>query len=178
MVEFAIILPILLLLVGGIIQYGAIFATKHSLIQVGRDAGRWAATQSFNPCRSAVTQSQPQPVTEANALAWDYTNSRAVILGYTPGAWNNSTFVSYPDNSALPANPPNTEGVEVVWSYSSGTCPPADSTTQAYVTIRLSHRAPIFLPGLQFLPSLGSCDSSGCYLAITTTAEFRMEPHP
>ncbi|MGZ6299025.1 MAG: TadE/TadG family type IV pilus assembly protein, partial [Candidatus Limnocylindria bacterium] len=45
LVEFALILPILLMLVGGIIQYGVVFATKHSLIQVGRDAGRWAATQ-------------------------------------------------------------------------------------------------------------------------------------
>lgn len=171
LVEFAIVLPFLLILVGGIIQYGAVFATKQSLIQVGRDVGRWAATQDFNPCSSAATQSPPQPVTEANALA-----QQTRLLGYSPGDWNSSDVTVYADNTALPPSPPRTEGVEVVWSYTSGSCPPINSTTAGWVTIRLSHRAPVFLPGLPYLPRLGTCDASGCYLAITTTAQFRMEP--
>ena len=174
LVEFALILPILLLLVGGIIQYGVIFATKHSLIQVGRDAGRWAATQEFSPCSSAALAAPPQPLTEADAIA-----QQSRLMGYAAGDWNAGTFTTYADNSALPATPPSTEGVEVVWSYVNGQpCPTLDSTTAAYVTIRLSHRAPVLLPGIQFLPALGTCDSSGCYLSITTTARFRMEPRP
>jgi hypothetical protein len=174
LVEFAIVLPFLLILVGGIIQYGVIFATKQSLIQVGRDVGRWAATQAVVPCSAAATQSPPQPVTEADALA-----QQSRIMGYSPGDWGSSNFVSSSGpNATLPASPPSTEGVEVVWSYPSGSCPPSNSTTAAFVTVRLSHRAPVFLPGLPYLPALGTCDASGCYLAITTTAQFRMEPKP
>ncbi len=174
LVEFALILPILLLLVGGIIQYGVIFATKHSLIQVGRDAGRWAATQEFNPCSSAALAAPAQPLTEADAIA-----QQSRLMGYSAGDWNAGTFTTYADNAALPATPPSTEGVEVVWSYGNGQpCPTINSTTAAYVTIRLSHRAPVLLPGIQFLPALGTCDPSGCYLAISTTARFRMEARP
>ena len=174
LVEFALILPILLLLIGGIIQYGVIFATKHSLIQVGRDAGRWAATQDFSPCSSAALAAPPQPLTEADALA-----QQSRLMGYVGGDWSAGTFTTYADNTALPATPPNTEGVEVVWSYLNGEpCPTVDSTTAAYVTIRLSHRAPVLLPGIQYLPGLGTCDSSGCYLAISTTSRFRMEARP
>ena len=173
MVEFALILPILLMLVGGIIQYGVVFATKHSLIQVGRDAGRWAATQDFSPCSSAALAAPAQPLTEADAIAQE---SR--LMGYTAGEWNAGTFTHYADNTALPATPPSTEGVEVVWSHvAAEPCPTVDSTTAAYVTIRLSHRAPVLLPGIQYLPGLGTCDSNGCYLAISTTARFRMEPN-
>jgi len=172
LVEFALILPILLVLIGGIVQYGVVFATKHSLIQVGRDTGRWAATQDFDPCSSAALAAPPQPLTEADAIA-----QQSRLMGYSAGAWNAGTFTAYPDNSALPATPPSTEGVEVVWSYVTGEpCPTVDSTTAAYVTVRLTHHAPVLLPGIQFLPALGTCDSSGCYLVVSSTARFRMEP--
>jgi len=174
LVEFALILPLLLMLVGGIIQYGVIFATKHALIQVARDTGRWAATQAFNPCSSAAAASPPQPVTEADAIA-----QQSRLFDYAAGEWNGATFVAYADNTPLPAAPPNSEGVEVVWSYQTGQpCPTVDSTNVAWVTIRLSHHAPVLLPGFAFLPGLGTCDSSGCYLAITTVAQFRMEARP
>lgn len=172
--EFGIILPILLMLIGGIIQYGAIFATKHSLIQVGRDVGRWAATQAtdsagvpLTDCSSIATGTPPQPVTQADLVA-----QQSHLMGYgSTGTWNSTNF--YPEPS-LPASPPATEGVEVVWE--GAPCPPADSTTAAWVTIRLTHRAPVLLPGFPWLPGLGTCDGSGCYLVVSTTARFRMEP--
>ena len=49
LVEFALVAPILLLLVGGAVQYAAIQATKHSLIQVARDTARWAGLPSGSP---------------------------------------------------------------------------------------------------------------------------------
>ncbi len=179
LVEFALILPLLLMLVGGIIQYGVIFATKHALIQVARDTGRWAATQAYNPCFSAASAAPPQPVTEADAIA-----QQSRLMGYTAGDWNASpqSFRAYADNTPLPSTKPvplTAEAVEVVWSYDAGQpCPTVDSTNVAWVTIRLSHRAPVLLPGFAYLPGLGTCDSSGCYLAITTTARFRMEARP
>ena len=168
------------MLVGGIIQYGVIFATKHSLIQVARDTGRWAATQAYSPCSSAaVDPLGAQPVTEADLIA-----QQSRLMGYAGGDWTASptNFVAYPDNDPLPAAPPvgfAGEGVEVVWSYDApDTCPTVDSTNVAWVTIRLSHRAPVLLPGFAYLPGLGTCDPNGCYLAITTTARFRMEARP
>lgn len=173
LLEFAFVLPLLLMLVGGIVQYGAIYAADHSLIQIGRDVGRWAATRQDATCIAASTATPPQPVTEADRLA-----TEAGLFGYG-GDWSGSNFVVYSDNSALPASPPSTEGVEVVWSYTAGDpCPPLDSKDEAFVTIRLSHRIPMILPGFPYLPGFGTCDPSGCYFTATTTAEFRMEPAP
>lgn len=43
--EFALVFPILMLIVGGIIQFGILFWGQNTLTQVARDTGRWAATQ-------------------------------------------------------------------------------------------------------------------------------------
>ena len=176
LLEFAFVLPIILMLVGGIVQFGAIYAANHALIQVGRDLGRWAATQPYPVCADAATATPAQPVTEADRLA-----TQAELFGYGPGDWGPtpSTFMAYADNTALPASSPFTEGVEVVWSYGVGEpCPPLDSSTAAFVTIRLSHRIPVILPGFGYLPGFGTCDANGCYFAATTRTEFRMEPAP
>ena len=165
------------MLIGGIVQYGVIFATRHSLIQVGRDLGRWAATQEDAPCNTAATAAPIQPVTQADLIA-----QQSRLMGYTTGDWNSTpqSFKAYSDNTPLPSVPPaplTTEAVEVVWSYASGQpCPPLDSTNVAWVTVRLSHRAPVLLPGFPWLPGLGTCDGTGCYFVVRTTAQFRMEP--
>jgi hypothetical protein len=61
-----------------------------------------------------------------------------------------------------------------------GNCPPADSTTAAFVTVRLAHAAPVLLPGIDLvlaqLPGLGTCASGECILLVSTTAQFRIEP--
>jgi Flp pilus assembly protein TadG len=179
LVEFALVLPILLMLVGGIVQYGLIFATKHSLIQVGRDVGRWAATQGYSPCDTAVTDpGGAQPVERADEIA-----QQSRLMGYTANAWNGSSanFKAYvPQGTAMPADPDvalSTESVEVAWTSEKGVCPPTRSDNDVWwVTIRLQHRAPVILPGFPYLPGLGTCDASGCYFVVSTTARYRMEP--
>ena len=166
LVEFAIVLPILLALVGGIIQLGALIATNHALIQVGRDVGRWAATQQVDPCGDAATASPPQPATQADAIA-----QQSGLMGYTAGTWTSA--VVHADDAALRAAAPPMEGVEVAWTGVD--CPPEDSTEEAWVTVRLSHRAPVLLPGFPYIPGIGTCDGSGCHLALHTIAQFRME---
>jgi hypothetical protein len=64
-----------------------------------------------------------------------------------------------------------------VWSYASGSCPTTNNTVVAYVTIRISHQIPLFLPGLWLITG-SSCGSSGCLLATSATSMFRMEPPP
>lgn len=173
LVEFALVLPLLLVLFGGAVQYGLAFAAKNTLIQIARDTGRWAATQTDSPCRAAATSTPPQPLTQADNVASD-----SSLIGYARGTWNATNFTSYPDNNPLPSAPPKGEGIEVVWTIRNGTCPPPNNTAEAYVTVRVTHAVPVLLPGLQFLPALGTCDASGCHISLTATSMFRMEPAP
>jgi len=175
LVEFAIVVPILLVLIGGAVQFGVIFAARNGLTQIARDTARWAATQINSPCDSAATATAPavpQPLTKADSIATD-----SSLLGYTSGTWNSTNF-SFADNTPLPASPPNGEGVEVVWSHGTDPCPPLSNSTTAYVTVRVTHTVPVLLPGLQYLPGLGTCDGAGCHIALSATSMFRMEPPP
>jgi Flp pilus assembly protein TadG len=173
-VEFALVVPVLLLLVGGAVQYAAITATKHSLIEIARDTARWASTQTtYVTCDLAATAATPQPVTQADVLAVS-----AGLPGYSGGMWHGpandpaGNFVS--STAALPASAPFTEGVEVAWEGTP--CPTANNTVTAWVTVRITHEIPIFLPGAWFIPGL--CTNSGCNLSLSSSAMFRMEPPP
>lgn len=172
LVELAIVLPLLLVLTGGIIQFGAVIATKHTLTQIGRDVGRWAATQGADPCSTLAGGGQP-------AIRADEIALESHLMGYVPGTWA-ASFQSY-GTAGLPTAQPTVPGVEVSWEPdANGDCPPEDSTTSAFVTVRLAHAAPVLLPGFDLvfahLPGLGTCVGGQCSLLITTTAQFRMEP--
>jgi hypothetical protein len=182
MVELALVAPVLLLLFGGAVQYAAVTATKHSMIQIARDTARWASTQTtYNPCNAAATAATPQPVTRADELALG-----AGLPGYSSGMWhgpaNDPSGNFRSGTSQLPASPPPdpitgmpfTEGVEVAWT--GGACPTADNTVTAWVTVRVTHKIPIFLPGAWFIPGL--CSDSGCNLSLSSSSMFRMEPPP
>ncbi|HLE79316.1 MAG TPA: TadE/TadG family type IV pilus assembly protein [Candidatus Limnocylindrales bacterium] len=158
LVEFAIAFPVLMLIIGGIIQFGVILWAQNTLTQVARDLGRWEATQQVTPCRDISTL-----FTEADLIA-----RNSSLIGYTTSTWNSTNYTAYPDHTTLPASPPSAEGVEAVWSTEppSGNCPPVDNTTAWFVTIRVSHVAPIFFP---WIPGNGS---------LSSTAQFRMEPAP
>lgn len=164
LVEFAVVLPLLLLLFGGIVQIGALIATSHTLNQIGRDVGRWAATQDVDPCHNLPNLAQPY--TRAHEVAVE---SR--LMGYE-NEWSLSTnFTSY-GTAAMPPTPPTQSHVEVAWEIDSGSCPPDNSTMASFVKIRLTHEAPVLLPGFGYAPGIGT----NGLLLISTTAEFRMEP--
>jgi Flp pilus assembly protein TadG len=123
--EFALVFPILFLIVAAIIQFGLIFWAQNTLTQVARDTGRWASTQqNCDPSTATATV-----VTTANSIA-----ASSVLFGYT-GGWTS------------PAN------VEVAWDTEPTTppsvCPPIGNQQVAYVTITLHHSIPLFFP---FLP--------------------------
>lgn len=53
--EFALVLPLFILVLGGIIQFGIFFWGQNTLNQVVRDTGRWAATQTdCNPATATT----------------------------------------------------------------------------------------------------------------------------
>lgn len=69
-------------------------------------------------------------------------------------------------------------GVYVAFPAGTGHCPPQDNTDVQYVQVSIRHTVQTFIPGLQYLPGLGTCDSNGCHVDIASEAQFRLEPHP
>jgi len=163
LVEFALVVPVFLALIGGIIQFGLVFWAQNTLTQVVRDTGRWEATQ-----QTACSSSAADVRDRANSIA-----ASSSLLGYSSG----SPFVLY----TSPATPP--EGVAVTWTRSSSevpaqSCPPSTNQSVWVVTITVRHTVPTFIPGMTYLPGLGTCDSNGCRLTLSSTAQYRMEPKP
>jgi Flp pilus assembly protein TadG len=118
--EFAIVFPVLFLIVAAIIQFGLIFWSQNTLTQVARDTGRWAATQQ----ECSTTASTAAVVATANELA-----STATLFGYK-GGWTSPTNVG------------------VVWTTDIGTCPPVGNQQVSFVRITLNHQVPVFFPFL------------------------------
>lgn len=170
LVEFAIVLPIFVALLGGIIQFGLIFWAQNTITQVVRDTGRWAATQQ-SPCWGDTNEAKSAILGQANAVALN-----ASLLGYVQDQW--SSYSDYPANPATAPRP--AEGVEIGFSREGAVteCPPPSNQQVFYVTIRISHVIPLFFPGMQYLPQLGTCDADGCRISLSSTAQYRMEPRP
>jgi Flp pilus assembly protein TadG len=118
LVEFALVFPIMMMMIGGVIQFGLIFWTQSTLTQVVADTGRWAATQKD------CTNTAPVIAT-ANSIA-----SRSTLLGYSSGSWTGSQVsVTWQRDGTKP-------------------CPTTDNGTSAYVTISVAHSIPVFFPWL------------------------------
>lgn len=147
LVEFAIILPVFVLLLAGVVQFGILFWAQNTLTQVARDTGRWASTQAPpTGCSNAAGV-----VATANSLA-----ASSGLIGYTSGSWS-------------PANVRVTwrvDGGSVITAGANRNCPPKTNQTAAWVKVVIEHDAPVFFPR-EFVPGDGH---------LTSSAEFRMEP--
>jgi Flp pilus assembly protein TadG len=86
--EFAIVFPVLMLILGGIIQFGIIFWGQNTLTQIARDTGRWAASQQA--CSTATVD----------------------VLGTAKSIAANSSLIGSSSGWTSPAN------VDVSWSGS------------------------------------------------------------
>ncbi len=125
--EFALVLPVLVAILGGIIQFGVIFWAQNTLTQVVRDTGRWAATQQN--CTNAAPV-----IAEANTIAWS-----SSLLVYTTGSLS-------PANVTVTWTGP-----------SSGSCPPPNNSQVWFVTITVvDQTVPVFFPGMQYLPGFAN----------------------
>ena len=121
---FALVFPILFLLVAGIIQFGLIFWSQNTLTQIARDTGRWAATQQADCSVGNQATAIANVVTTANSIA-----AQSSLLGYTTGSWTQSNVV-------------------VTYQTTNGSCPPADNSEVSYITIVIHHQIPIFFPAV------------------------------
>jgi Flp pilus assembly protein TadG len=172
--EFALVVPVVLALLGGIIQFGLVFWAQNTLTQAVRDTGRWEATQQTVPCDAggAVTALAAQ----ADSIA-----SKASLFGYAAPEF--STAPSKVADDAAIATFATENRMAVTWVRDSTetpaqACPPNSNAAVWHVTIKMNQRVPTFFPGMQFLPGLGTCDGSGCHITLSSTAQFRMEPAP
>lgn len=68
--EFALVFPVMFVIVAAIIQFGIIFWAQNTLTQIARDTGRWASTQVTCPTTATVTGT-------ANAIA-----QSSSLIGY------------------------------------------------------------------------------------------------
>jgi Flp pilus assembly protein TadG len=168
LVEFALVAPLFVALLGAVIQFGLIFWAQNTLTQVVRDTGRWAATQQA--CSSTTQRDNVNA--QAIAVA---TNSS--LLGFT--AFSNPTLDT---TDAQVQSYATANSLAVAWVADSDTtsegCPPTDNQAVYHVIIKINQTVPTFFPGMQFLPGLGTCNSSGCHMTLSSTAQFRMEPKP
>ena len=118
LVEFALVLPLLVLILLGVMQFGLLFWGQITLTQVARDTGRWAATQV--ECDTAGNRTAL--TAQARALAVE-----SSLFGYGGGA--------DPDLTVTPS-----------WTPNATPCPPADNTGVEWVSVTLTYRVDVFLP--------------------------------
>jgi uncharacterized protein (UPF0333 family) len=132
--EFALVFPVLMLVIGGIVQFGIIFWAQNTLTQVVRDTGRWAATQQ--DCSNATAV-----IATANSIA-----GQSSLIGYTAGSWTatNVTVVWPPTDGPDPGSAPDP-------------CPPTNNQELGWVQISITHTVPIFFP---FVPGNGVISTS------------------
>src|SRR3954469_23628101 len=102
LVEFALVVPMFVAVVGAVIQFGVIFWGQNSLTQIARDTGRFAAT--LQDCSATAPI-----IAKANSLA-----SGADLIGYDAGPWTSANVaVTWPPNGTDPC-PPTTNS-QVRW---------------------------------------------------------------
>jgi Flp pilus assembly protein TadG len=99
--EFAIVFPVLMLILGGIIQFGIIFWGQNTLTQIARDTGRWAATQQ------GCTTGTVNVLATAKSIA-----ANSSLIG-TSSTWTSPANV-YVIWSGTPCPPANNQDVAYV----------------------------------------------------------------
>lgn len=154
-VEFALVLPVLVLIMLGVMQFGILFWSQITLTQIARDTGRWTVSQGWD-CGGSVPvdpTAGAQITAQANAIA-----QRSTLF-----AWSASNQL------VLTAGPTYTDGPPA----GAIKCPPLTNQEVWNVSFEISHTVPVFIP---FIATNGC--SGGCERTLNTEVQFRMEPRP
>ena len=104
--EFAIVFPIFMIIVGGIIQFGIIFWGQNGLNQVVRDLGRYGVTQQGTCATTTNNIVSKAPSVAAGVTIGTFTLTAADVVIPAPG----STIATCPPTSNL----------DVVWVTITG----------------------------------------------------------
>ena len=143
------VLPVLVLIMLAVMQFGILFWAQITLTQVARDTGRWVATQVWT-CDPLDGTAAAQVASQANLIA-----EKSTLFGWSAG--NQITLASGPTYTKV-------VGVQ---------CPPDDNQEVWNVSFELSHAVPVFVPWL----ATNGC-SGGCERALTSEVQYRVEPAP
>ena len=154
LVEFALVLPLLVLILMGVMQFGILFWSQITLTQIARDTGRWAVSQGW-ACGGSNPESGASAANisaQANAIA-----NRSTLFGWSA------------------SNPLTLTGDDPDYIGSGGAvaCPPLTNQEVWNISFELNHTVPVFIP---FLATNGC--AGGCERTLNTEVQFRMEPRP
>jgi Flp pilus assembly protein TadG len=83
LVEFAVVFPVFMFILAGMIQFGLILWGQNTLNQVVRDAARYAATL---PCDAAGTKGRVVALSTASAGPWKLDVPAVTVSFYTTDA--------------------------------------------------------------------------------------------
>lgn len=133
--EFAIVFPVFMLVVGGIIQFGIIFWGQNTLNQIVRDSGRYAVTE--RDC------SGPGPGT-----------SQADVLAKIDSVAGVSSFAGTITSKTVVM--PTTTAPDPV----SDVCPPTSNAKQVWLRITVQAQVPVFFPAI---PGNGTITSTALF---------------
>jgi Flp pilus assembly protein TadG len=118
--EFALIVPVLLLLIVGIFEFGRAYWIQNNLQFAAEEAGRWVMVNSSPvPSTATVHSHFNTKLVAVNAAAVTFTTSTAAIPGVVPGTQAlvinaTYTFTFLPALSNLVASFPGGGGLPVV----------------------------------------------------------------
>lgn len=151
LVEFALVLPLLVLIMLGVMQFGLLFWTQITLTQIARDTGRWVSTQVWTCAPVVDPGAAAQVAAQANLIA-----QRSTLFGWS--STNQITLASGPTYTKVTG---------------TTTCPPDDNQEVWNVSFKLSHAVVVFIP---FIATNGC--TGGCERTLTSEVQFRVEPAP
>jgi hypothetical protein len=98
MVEFAVALPLLLLLLLGIGEFGRMLFQYNSLLQASRDAGRYAASQAWDATQGRVELGSTLQTQIKNVAVYGVPSATAGFAVQVPCLSVNDVAVSAPDS--------------------------------------------------------------------------------
>ncbi len=100
--EFAIVIPVFMLVLGGVIQFGIFFWDQNTLNQIARDAGRYAATVECTGSETTI-ESNIEDATRTLEAATPFAGSYGTVsadvgasdstVGCPPGPSTNADVV-------------------------------------------------------------------------------------
>ena len=85
LVEFALVAPIVIVVIAAIIQFGMVFWAQNTLTQVVRDTGRWAATHQDCSTAKAVTDQAQAIAASSSLIGYSNTNFAPTVT------WDSAT---------------------------------------------------------------------------------------
>lgn len=112
-VEFGIVLPVLLLVLFGIINYGVIMYNQAVITNAAREGARWAAIHNSASVGTGCANTYSASPTDACEAAYSYAVNNLINFGAT------GTLQLVAEKNPLPAdfNPGTPQSIQVRYTY-------------------------------------------------------------